>query len=509
MNAATTPDNPDRNRDDARAKSRFIAMVSHEIRTPLNGIIGMGKLLADTKLTAEQHAYVDAITSSGQALLVLVNDLLEFGRLEGGEVKAAAEPVNLRDLITGVAELLSTTAHAKGLDFAYHVSPEVPDTVRAVPGHMRQVLFNVVGNAVKFTETGGVALRVTAERDVVRIAVRDTGPGIQPEAQARIFEAFEQAEHGHSRRHEGAGLGLAISRRLMEAGGGSLELTSEPGDGSTFMITIPVPGFVPDAPRMPDAGRCVIAMRDGPERDCLVAALGDIGIAVVDGEATTSSNLAEQARDTDFAIIDTREEAFRLSDDQPSGIALIALIEAAERGSIGARFKADGHSYLTRPVRQSTLARVTDAILSNEAMDTASAPQVPAPVAAASVTSSDRLDVLFAEDNPVNALLTRRMLENAGHAVTHCENGQLAVEAVRAKRYDVVLMDLHMPVMDGIDAITAIREIEEAEGRPPVRIHVLTADDSHDSAQDAVNAGANGFLSKPLEPDAFNALFDG
>lgn len=492
-------------RETARAKSRFLAMVSHEIRTPLNGIVGMGKLLADTRLSAEQHSYVDAITSSSEALLVLLNDLLDFGRLEAGSAKVAPEPVKFSLLVSGTVELLATRAHDKGLDFAYYLAPAVPDILLLPAGPLRQILFNIIGNAVKFTEVGGVGVEADFHDETLVVTVTDTGPGINPEAQTRIFEPFEQAETGLARSFEGAGLGLAISKRLVEAAGGTLTLESDFRQGSTFRICIPAPAVESDAAFLDiaDLAGCRISllMGDGFERRLLSRALGDLGCTV---------GIDQDVANAEIIMADMRLEG--ISDAlaaSRSTARIVALIEPAQRGSIGARFKAENHAYLTRPVRPLTLARILDALVNGDGLPDPDHVSGPVTGTSRQEKTARTWHVLMAEDNPVNALLTSRLLEREGHKVTHVENGRDAVEALLAStEIDLVLMDLHMPEMDGIDAIRAIRSYEDETGARPVPLIVLTADDTDQTRIDVENAGGDGILSKPLNAFDLQRTFE-
>lgn len=489
-----------------QAKSRFLATVSHEIRTPMNGIMGMARLLADTRLTQEQQTYVGAVSSSAGALLALIEDLLDYSKIEAGRFELEPQQISLRALVENVVELLAPRAYAKGIGLGCHIAPQVPDLVAADPGRLRQVLLNIVGNAVKFTEKGGVLVTVAVEGGKarrLRIDVADTGPGLRRKDVARIFEEFEQADSTSTRRHGGAGLGLAISRRIVEAMGGAIKVAGGSGKGARFSLTVPLAGAeekTEGAARSLAGKSALIVSENRMEAEAIALSIRAHG-----GSADIAAG-PEEARQTgyDAVLVDAALEdgdGGLLSRLREAGIRspeAITLIAATDRDRL-ADYRANGYNaFLARPVRGETLLRV----LLSAAV--ARADGAPGPGRAEAVRrGAGGLSVLLAEDNDINALLTRAALEKAGHGVEVVGDGRAAVEAVAGgHRYDVVLMDLHMPVMDGRDAIVHIRQYEDAKGLAPVPILVLSADSQESTRHGVIALGADGFLTKPFDPRA-------
>ena len=489
-----------------RVSPRFVAEVSHEFRTPLNGILGMTELLLDTPLTPEQTTYATAVKTSGETLLSLIEELLDVSRLDAGKLALAARPFSLAALIEEVVELLAPRAQTKGIEIASYLDERVCDAVVGDPARLRQVLLNLAGNAVKFTEHGGVTVIVEPgdRESQVRFAVRDTGGGIAPEDQARIFLEFEQGAAENGRSLAGSGLGLAIARRIVQRMGGSLGLDSTPGRGSTFTVALTLPPAVAEVMPFaaPDLGGwdILIVARAAIEASLLSRRLrlwGAMTRIALDAEAALAL-LAEQpwsAVLVDHAL--GTEAAERLGGAMPAVPHRMIMITPADRRALPTLTQAGFGAYLVKPIRAASLAARLGSEQPRARLDRMrdERPAVP---------PAEPRSILIAEDNEINALLTYSLVEKAGHRATIVTDGAKAVEAWAAAHadgapFDLVLMDLHMPGMDGLQAAAQIRAREHKAGGAATPIVALTANASAEDRDACLAAGMEAFLTKPVD----------
>ncbi len=486
----------------SRAKSRFLAVVSHEVRTPLNGILGMTHLLLETPLSQEQQTYARAVKSSGEALLGLIEEILDFSKIEAGRMELDEAPFDLVELVTDVAELLAPRAQAKGIEIATLFSADLPRAVSGDAARLRQVLLNLAGNAVKFTDQGGVALTVETAGETIKFSVRDTGPGIDAKAQARIFDEFEQGDGTLARRHGGTGLGLAIASRIVERMGGEIALSNVSDGGTVFRFSIRLPGLESGETAAPDFSNMdVLVLSPSPVvGPLLVKQLEqwNARVAIADTQSFAEALLPE--RHWSHCIIDRAfgfDESLALHEAAKHNAAHChILLTPSERHELP-RFNASGlASYLIKPVRAQSLA----ARLSDPGTDSLITDSMPEKYVTAS--GKEGLSVLVAEDNDINALLVQALLARLGHRVTVVADGAVAVNAVASAHtmgapYDVVLMDLHLPGMDGLEATRRIRGLGGSAGEIPVI--ALTANAFAEDRANCLAAGMNGFVVKPVD----------
>lgn len=521
-----------------RAKDEFLANVSHEIRTPMNAILGMTELVLETSLGESQRNLLKTVKSAADNLLGIINDLLDFSKIEAGKLQIDHEPFALRQAVGDVVRMLATRAHAQGLEFVCEIEPDVPDGLVGDEGRLRQVLLNLVGNAIKFTRTGEIVVRVRTERQtegeaVLGLSVRDTGIGIPPEKQQAIFRAFEQEDSSTTRKYGGTGLGLTIASHLVTAMGGAIQVDSAPGRGSEFHFTArfgkPSADFGTELRTSAEgtdlAGRRVLVVDDNSTNRLILEGwlrrwqLDTVAAADGSSAVETLSAAADRGEPYDLVLLDRRmpdldgiEVARRIrAGGRAARTPMILLTSGEQQGDDELIKTLDIQARLTKPCQQHDLLEAIQSVLSSAGTvpeGITVAPMAPAPKEPApEEEGTTPLNVLVAEDNEFNSLLLQQVLHQRRHRVTLAQDGRKALDHALAGGFDLLLLDIHMPELDGFQVIRALRESEQGTGRHLPTI-ALTARSTPQIREQCLAAGMDDLVPKPMKAEQLWSTID-